>query len=87
MKKLQMPFSNMMTQNAQKHVLVVGAVCHLEVDVAVFRTFGAGVFRPSKEDELAKRSRRETDLPCSFFKVAAVISNFLDCICHFKAAT
>ncbi len=36
----------MMTQNAQKHVLVVGAVCHLlaEVDVAVFRTLDAGVF-------------------------------------------
>jgi hypothetical protein len=35
-----------MTQNAQKHFLVVGAVCNLlaEVDVAVFRTLGAVVF-------------------------------------------
>ncbi len=45
----------MMTQNAQKHVLVVGAVCHLlaEVNVAVFWTLGVSVFRPTKEDELA----------------------------------
>ena len=32
-------------------------------------------------------SRSETDMACSFCNVSAVISNFLDCRCHFKAAT
>jgi hypothetical protein len=61
---LQMPFSHMMTQNAEKHVLVVGVVCHLlaEVDVAVFRTLCAGVFRPTKEDELVHLMKNSVTL-------------------------
>ncbi len=48
-----MPFANVMSQNAQEHILIVGAGRHLlaEVNVAVL---GAEVFRPTKEDKLTK---------------------------------
>jgi hypothetical protein len=45
MKILQMPLPNMMPQNAQKHVLIVCACCHLfaEINVTVLRTLGAEI--------------------------------------------
>ncbi len=56
LKILQRPFPNMMPQDAQKYLLLVGAGCHLfaEVNVTVLWPLGAKILWPSEQVELAR---------------------------------
>ena len=66
---LEVTLTDMVSQNCQKYVLVVCAVCNLldKVNMTVFRSLGTETLRPAKQDKfpnLVQNAVRLFEFPC-----------------------
>ena len=69
---LEVTLTDMVSQNCQKYVLVVCAVCNLldKVNMTVFRSLGTEILRPAKQDKFPNAGFFSTSLIRSLIALA-----------------